>query len=145
MMTDERVTTYLAGLPAATRSALDAVRGVVREVLPGADETISYGIPTFSLEGRAIVHVAAWKRHLSLYPLPRAGGDLDKELAPYQAGPGTLRFALDQPVPLPLIRRVVERLLTERVEVAPPDRPGVQAGTRAEGRGSATMPPKEDR
>lgn len=144
-MTDERVTTYLAGLPPATRSALGAVRGVVREVLPGADETISYGIPTFSLQGRAIVHVAAWKRHLSLYPVPRAEGDLDRELAPYRSGPGTLRFALDQPMPLPLIRRVVERLLAERAEVAPPDRTGVQPGPRAGGRGSATMPPKEDR
>jgi uncharacterized protein YdhG (YjbR/CyaY superfamily) len=127
-MTDERVTTYLAGLPETTRSALDAVRGVVREIVPGADETISYGIPTFSLQGRAIVHVAAWKRHLSLYPVPRAEGDLQEELAAYRSGPGTLRFPLDEALPLSLIRRVVERLLAERTADTTREGPGALPG-----------------
>jgi uncharacterized protein YdhG (YjbR/CyaY superfamily) len=89
----------------------------------------------------AIVHVAAWKRHLSLYPVPHAGGDLDGELGPYRGGAGTLRFTLDQPLPLPLIRRVVERLLAERAPAPRETRPASSAGRPQR---SATMPHKEE-
>ena len=81
---------------------------------PAARETIAYGIPTFTLDGRSVVHVAAWKRHLSLYPVPGADdSELDRQMAPYRSGRGTLRFGLDQPLPLDLVRRVVERLVEQ--------------------------------
>ena len=113
-MTDEALAAYLAGLPPDARTALDVVRDVVREVIPSAEERISYGMPTFTLGGRSIVHVAAWKRHVSLYPVPDTDEELANEAAPYRSGQGTLRFPLDRPLPLPLIRRVVERLVQQR-------------------------------
>lgn len=118
--------TYLADVPEAARPALDALRAVIRDVAPGARETIAYGIPTFLIEGRAVVHVAAWKRHLSLYPVPGADAALERDMAPYRSGQGTLRFGLDQPLPLDLVRRVVERLVAERLGVHGPGeaRPG---------------------
>jgi uncharacterized protein YdhG (YjbR/CyaY superfamily)/ribosomal protein S18 acetylase RimI-like enzyme len=110
---DERLAAYLAGVPTEARSALDAIRAIIREVAPAARETIAYGIPTFTLEGRSVVHVAAWKRHLSLYPVPEADAELDRQVAPYRSGRGTLRFGLGDPLPLDLVRRVVERLIEQ--------------------------------
>lgn len=90
--------------------ALDAARRAV----PGAGDRISYGIPTITLDDRPIVHVAAWKKHLSLYPTPESDEALLSELAPYIAGKGTLRFPLAEPLPLDLIERTVAALLAER-------------------------------
>jgi uncharacterized protein YdhG (YjbR/CyaY superfamily) len=114
MTTDERVAAYLAGLAPDARAGLDSVRATIRDLVPDAEETISYGIPTFSLAGRSFVHVAAWKRHLSLYPVPRVDAGLERELEPHRSGPGTLRFALGHPLPLELIGRVVELLVAQR-------------------------------
>ena len=73
MTTADGVAAYLEGLAPEARTRLDAIRATIRDIVPDAIETISYGIPTFTLAGRAIVHVAAWKHHLSLYPVPQVG------------------------------------------------------------------------
>jgi uncharacterized protein YdhG (YjbR/CyaY superfamily) len=124
MTADQRVAAYLGSLAPEARTALDSVRKTVRDLVPDAEETISYGIPTFSLRGRAFVHVAAWKRHVSLYPVPRVDAGLEAELAAYRNGPGTLRFALGHPLPLELIGRVVVLLVAQRAgpsDPAPPE------------------------
>jgi uncharacterized protein YdhG (YjbR/CyaY superfamily) len=124
MTTDERLAAYLAGLAPEARTALDAVRATIRDLVPEAKETISYGIPTFALAGRSVVHVAAWKRHVSLYPVPRVDAVLEGELVAYRHGPGTLRFALGHPLPLDLIGRIVALLVEQRAgprEPAPPE------------------------
>jgi uncharacterized protein YdhG (YjbR/CyaY superfamily) len=114
MDADPSVTDYLERLPTEARVALDSVREVIRGIAPEAAEVISYGIPTFTIGGRAFVHVGAWKRHLSLYPVPSGDPGLDEAMAPYRSGPGTLRFPLDQPLPLGLIAQVVQRLRVQR-------------------------------
>jgi uncharacterized protein YdhG (YjbR/CyaY superfamily) len=114
MTTDERVARYLAAVPDDVRVQLDQLRAVVRRLAPDASETINYGIPTFFLRGRAVVHVAAWERHLSLYPVPSTDEAMGAELAPYRSGRGTLRFPIGRPLPLELIERVVQRLIEER-------------------------------
>jgi uncharacterized protein YdhG (YjbR/CyaY superfamily) len=123
MTADERVAAYLADLAPEARTALDSVRATVRDLVPDAEETISYGIPTFTVAGRAFVHVAAWKRHVSLYPVPRVDAGLEGELAAYRNGPGTLRFALGHPLPLELIGRVVVLLVAQRAGPSDPDPP----------------------
>jgi len=114
MTANDRVAAYLADLAPEARTALDSVRATVRDLVPDAEETISYGIPTFTVAGRAFVHVAAWKHHVSLYPVPQTDTGLAAELAPYRRGPGTLRFALGRPLPLELIRRIVGLLVAQR-------------------------------
>jgi uncharacterized protein YdhG (YjbR/CyaY superfamily) len=128
MTANDRVAAYLADLAPEARTALDSVRATVRDLVPDAEETISYGIPTFTLAGRAFVHVAAWKRHVSLYPVPRVDAGLEGELAAYRNGPGTLRFALGHPLPLELIGRVVVLLVAQR---AGPSDPAPPKGTVA--------------
>jgi uncharacterized protein YdhG (YjbR/CyaY superfamily) len=73
---------YLAGLPDDVRARVQEVRRVVHQVVPGAGETISYAMPTFTLDGQSFVHVAAWRQHIGLYPLPPLDPELDAAVAP---------------------------------------------------------------
>ena len=101
---------YLDSLAPEVRSAVEAVRTTIHAALPGGTDVISYNMPTVNVQGRRIVHYAGWKAHVSLYPAPEDDEDLERDLAPYVAGRGTLRFPLDQPLPHELITRVVQRL-----------------------------------
>ena len=82
--------------------------------MPGAGEKISYQMPTVTVEGKPVVHFAGWKSHISLYPAPEGDDDLTRELTPYVAGKGTLKFPLNRPIPYELIERVASRLYEER-------------------------------
>jgi uncharacterized protein YdhG (YjbR/CyaY superfamily) len=105
-MAQATVEAYLAGLPEDVRPVLDEVRATIRRALPEAGERISYGMPTATLDGRSVIHYAAWKTHISVYPVPDGDADFEAEIAPYRSGPGTLRFPLDRPLPYQLIGRV---------------------------------------
>ena len=78
--------------------------------LPRAEEAISYGIPAFKLDGRAVIYFAAWKQHYALYPTgARLVAAFRKELAPYEFNAkGTIRFPLSEPVPAKLIERIAK-------------------------------------
>jgi len=90
------------------------VRRRILTVFPEAGETISYQIPAMTLRGKTLVHFAAWKHHISLYPVPDTDPAFAAELAPYLAGRGTLRFGLGEPIPDGLIERVVTLLAQQR-------------------------------
>ncbi len=105
---------YIGSFPEDVQAVLREVRRRILSVVPEAGETISYQIPAMTLNGKNLVHFAAWKHHVSLYPVPAADPALAAELAPYLAGKGTLRFPLDQPVPGGLIERVVTLLARQR-------------------------------
>lgn len=115
-MTEQPATVdeYLAACPEDTRAILEQVRATILRVVPDAGQRISYRIPTFTVDGRNLVHVAAFAHHIGLYPVPDAEGDLAAEIERHRTGKGTLRFPLDQPVPHDLIARVVARLLEQR-------------------------------
>jgi uncharacterized protein YdhG (YjbR/CyaY superfamily) len=112
------VDAYIGAFPDEVRAVLEAIRAMIREAEPEAEETISYRIPTFTLEGRYLLYFAAFERHVSVYPRPRGDAALDEAMAPYASGKGTLKFPLGKPVPLDLIRRVVEARSRENRERA---------------------------
>lgn len=114
MVAHTTIDDYLAGQPPEVREVLEEIRRVAHAAVPGAEETIKYQMPTLVLGGRSLVHFAGWKRHVSLYPEPGPGGGLERDLDPYRAGRGTLKFRLDEPIPYALIGRVVQRLAAER-------------------------------
>lgn len=99
---------YIAEFPPATREVLEQVRGVIREAAPDATETISYAIPTFDLRGRHLVHFAGFEHHIGFYPTGKGADAFAREFSAYKTGRGSVQFPLDQPMPLDLIRRVVE-------------------------------------
>ena len=110
----QSVDDYIATRPEGVQAVLRRVRGVIRKALPGAQETISYQIPTYKRDGEYVVYFAGWKQHYSLYPAnARLVAALKDELAPYEVSKGTIRFPLSQPVPVKLIARIAKFLAKE--------------------------------
>lgn len=105
---------YFASLPAPARATLQSVRKAIRTALPRATETLSYGMPTYAIEGKPVLRLAAWQSHFALYgstaSVRRA---FTAELKPYEVAKGTIRFPLQHP-PLTLIERIA-RLRAEEV------------------------------
>lgn len=100
---------YLATHPKDVRAILERVRGAIRKAVPGAEEGISYQIPAYKLRGAAVLYLAGWKQHYSLYPATgRLIAALKSELAPYEVQKATIRFPLSKPVPVRLIARIAK-------------------------------------
>ncbi|MGA3042177.1 MAG: DUF1801 domain-containing protein [Bryobacteraceae bacterium] len=98
---------YLAAQPETVRGILGRVRNAIRKAVPRAEETISYKMPTYKLDGDRLLYFAGWKQHYSLYPATeRVVAAFQDELAPYEIDKGTIRFPLSQPVPVKLIGRI---------------------------------------
>jgi uncharacterized protein YdhG (YjbR/CyaY superfamily) len=85
---------------------MEGLRKAIRSSAPDALEAISYGIPTFKLNGN-LVHFGGYKNHIGFYPGPTAIGTFKKELKGYNLSKGTIQFPLDSPLPLELVRRIV--------------------------------------
>jgi uncharacterized protein YdhG (YjbR/CyaY superfamily) len=86
---------------------LEDVRQIIRSVLPHVGERISYRMPTFTLAGRPLVHMAGWKNHIGLYPLPPMDDDLADAVAPYRSA----KDAMNLPYAVDLPRELVERVI----------------------------------
>ena len=105
---------YIAGFPAETQKILEDLRALVQETVPDSTEKVSYGMPTFNLNGGYLVYFAAWKKHIAFYPVtPGVEKSLGKEIAPYRSGKGTLKFPLSNPMPISLITKIVQFRATE--------------------------------
>lgn len=108
---------YIAAAAPDVRPILEDIRRAMHAAVPGAGEAIKYDMPTLTLDGRSVVHVAAWKHHIGLYPLPDGDPALTAELAPYDTGKGTARFPLGRPIPIDLIGRVTAALAQRATDV----------------------------
>lgn len=104
---------YMLAFPEPTRAVFEQIRSVIKKAAPACEETISYGIPAFMLNDSYIVYVGAYKKHISIYPAPVSHPDFISDFAGYKTSKGTIRFPLDQPLPMALIRRIVKHLLAE--------------------------------
>jgi uncharacterized protein YdhG (YjbR/CyaY superfamily) len=111
----QSVDAYLAAQPEPARDALGRVRGAIRKAVPEAEESISYNMPTYKLGGERLIYFAAWKAHVSLYAAT-AGvvAALGDALKPYPIEKGTIRFSLDQPVPVKLIEQIARVRAAEK-------------------------------
>jgi uncharacterized protein YdhG (YjbR/CyaY superfamily) len=113
------VAAYIATSPPPARKALKALRAAIKSVAPGITERISYRIPTFDLDGQYLLYIAAFRDHVSVYPVT-AGmvARYGKAIAPFRSGKGTLRFSLDAPIPVDLIARLARVRIQERLRLA---------------------------
>lgn len=110
---------YISRFPVATQKMLTAIRGTIGKNIPGAEETISYGIPTFKVNGRSVIYFAGFKKHIGLYPVPTGNKTFDKAFSSYKtSGKGTIQFPLDKPIPHALISRILKYRLKENAEKA---------------------------
>jgi uncharacterized protein YdhG (YjbR/CyaY superfamily) len=110
---------YIATHPEDVQAILQRVRSTIRKAVPGAEEVISYQIPTFKLHGAYVVYFAGWKQHYSLYPATdHLVAAFKDDLVPYKVDKGTIRFPLSQPVPVQLIERIAKFLAKEASERA---------------------------
>lgn len=110
----EDVDRYLAGVGEPKRATLEAVRRAILEVVPDAEQCISYGLPAFKVEGKTVAGLGAFTRHLSY--LPHSGsvlGALGAELASFEQTKGSLHFPVDEPLPEPLVRALVTTRLRQ--------------------------------
>ncbi len=98
---------YIALFPGEVQKKLEEIRAVIKSAAPDATEAISYQMPTFKLHGN-LVHFAAYANHIGFYPAPQGIEKFKEELSKYKGSKGAVQFPIDQPVPLDLIRRMVE-------------------------------------
>ena len=114
MATTSSLSAYLAGLPPAVRRQVRRIRTTLRAAAPGAVDVISYGIPALRLDGRILLWYAGWKAHTSLYPLtPAVRRALGDAIASYATSKGTIRFPLEDPPPVALLRKIVRARVAE--------------------------------
>lgn len=113
----QTVDEYIAGFPEEIQEKLDAVRRVVREAAPDAEEKISYQMPTYVLHGN-LVHFAAFKNHIGFYPTPGGMDAFQDELARYKSAKGSVQFPLNEPLPLDLIRKMVKTRVEQNTRQA---------------------------
>ncbi len=99
---------YIAACPPESQAYLKQIRKLIRTLVPDAKEKISYQMAAFERNGRNLIHFAGWKKHVSLYPVPAGSEAFERQVAKYAGGKGTLKFSLDEPLPLKLIERVVK-------------------------------------
>lgn len=108
---------YIAGFPADIQAMLNQIRATIQKSAPTAEEAIKYAIPTFVLNGRNLVHFAAFKNHIGFYPTPTGIESFQKELSKYKQGKGSVQFPLDEPMPLALITKIVKFNMARNAEV----------------------------
>ena len=107
---------YIATFPKDVQKILKQIRKTIKTAAPKADEKISYGIPTFTMNNKYLIYFAGWKNHVSIYPIPTGSTAFNKEISKYAAGKGTLKFPLDKPIPLKLITEIVKLKVTESLK-----------------------------
>lgn len=103
---------YIALAEPNVKKALKDIRKTIKATAPKADEVISYQIPGYKYHGM-LIFFAAWKNHISLYPAPWKAESLKKEMSAYEGSKGTIKFPLDKPMPLALIKKMVKYRLKE--------------------------------
>ena len=138
----------LAELPLVQRTALQRLRKAVRAAAPSAEECLSYGLPAFRLNGRALVAYGATAKHCAFYPMSGAIiAALREELAKFDTSKGTIRFQPDRPLPVSMIRKIVQARMAEN-GVASRVRggrvPKAASPTRSAGRASKSQEKSKD-
>ncbi len=108
---------YIAAYPKEIQKILQELRATIKAAAPGAEEKISYQIPTFALKGN-LVHFAAFKNHIGFYPTSSGTQAFKKELSIYDGSKGAIRFPIDKPLPLKLISKIVKFRVAENLKRA---------------------------
>ncbi|RYG18947.1 MAG: hypothetical protein EOO07_07840 [Chitinophagaceae bacterium] len=116
---DTKITTideYIAGFPNDVQELLHQIRDTIKRAAPNATEKISYGMPTFYLNGN-LIHFAAYKNHIGLYPAPQGITAFKEELSAFKGAKGSVQFPLNKHMPLDLIARITRYRADEQLKI----------------------------
>lgn len=102
------IDSYIAAYPSNIREILESIRATVKKAAPSAVEAIKYDMPTFVLDGKNLIHFAAFKNHVGFYGAPTGDAAFEEDFAAYKSGKGSLQFPLDKAMPLALITKIVK-------------------------------------
>lgn len=102
------VDTYIKQFPSEVQEKLKALRSTIQTAAPDAQESISYGMPAYKFKKKPLVYFAGYKGHIGFYATPNGHEAFQKELSSYKQGKGSVQFPLEEPLPLDLVRRIVE-------------------------------------
>ena len=108
---------YIATFSEDIQAKLQEIRQTIKAAAPDASEKIAYAMPTFFLKGN-LVHFAAFKNHIGFYPAPRGIEAFQEELSKYKGAKGSVQFPIDEPMPVDLIRRIVEYRVQDNLQKA---------------------------
>lgn len=104
---------YISSFPKETQILLQEVRKTIKNVAPEADESISYGMHAYKLNGKVLVYFAGYKNHIGFYATPTGHAEFTEELAKYKQGKGSVQFPINEPMPLDLITKIVKFRISE--------------------------------
>jgi len=123
----ETIDAYLAAQPAAVREVLERLRAILHELAPGSEEAFNYGLPTLKRAGKNLIHFAASKEHLAIYPSSgTVVATLGKALAGLTVSKGTIKFPLAAPLDVPLLKKIVKARAAEIDAAAPKKKPAAK-------------------
>lgn len=114
--TPSTIDEYIGLFPKDVQDILECMRHTIKKAAPGAEEAIRYQMPTFRLNGKNLVHFAAFQHHVGFYPIPSGITAFKKELSEYKQGKGSVQFPLDEPIPYDLVSRIVAYRVKETRE-----------------------------
>jgi len=105
---------YIAGFPKQTQAQLKQMRTTIKKNAPAAEESISYGMPAYKLNG-PLVYFAGYENHIGFYATPTGHNTFKKELSKYKQGKGSVQFPIEESLPLALIARIVKFRVKENL------------------------------
>lgn len=108
------IDSYIRSFPPSTQKLLEQVRAAIKSAAPDAEETISYAIPTFRLNGN-LVHFAGYRDHIGFYPAPSGIEAFKDELSKFKGAKGSVRFPVSKPMPVELIKKIVKFRVEENL------------------------------
>ena len=106
---------YIAGFPSPLKKLLSAMRKTIKSAAPNAEELISYQMPAYKYKG-VLVYFAAFEKHIGFYATPTGHSAFKKELSQYKTGKGSVQFPYTEPLPLDLVKRIVQFRVKENEE-----------------------------
>jgi uncharacterized protein YdhG (YjbR/CyaY superfamily) len=104
---------YISSFPKETQILLQDIRKTIKNAAPKAYELISYGMPAYKLNGKALVYFAGYKKHIGFYATPTGHSEFSEELSKYKQGKGSVQFPIGEPMPLNLITKIVKFRISE--------------------------------
>ncbi|MBK9602640.1 MAG: DUF1801 domain-containing protein [Anaerolineales bacterium] len=109
---------YISTLPENAQKAMGEIIAAIKDVVPDAEEHISYNMPAFKVNGEYFVHFSAWKNHIGMYPIPAGNEAFQKQIEQYRSAKSSLNFPLDKPMPIKLIEKVIKFRIAENLKSA---------------------------